>query len=1061
MTLKRYFSVFRFLLLFPIFFALCKPQSTDYSFLSYLGIANRGTYTNGVFFPSENPFHIGESSYLNGREAGNTGTVVSATGDNSTLGISTRNNGIPDIIFLFNENGIPNAVDTNGDGLADYYLCYKNQTEYSLMTGSGCTGNTVTVISGQGYDTNGDGIADNSILSQIANDNVSPTSLISPNPGIYGSTIPITITCNDNVAPGNLVYTIDSSTPTFSPIQGAISNPKLKQLSLGTIDGIYTIKYRCRDLSGNIESVHTDSYEINHNVPTVSISNLNSNGVSTQSGAINNLSFNWSSNYSGTYAIRLNASNCQSGSILQSGPVVANATNAFNLSAGSLNSGANTIFVCAKAALTGYQTLTIVRDETQPSISPTPGGGNYGTAQNVSFSCTDNNPAGCGKIAYTLDGSTPSIDGSNGTVLTGTEYQNPISIPLNTAVTLKFIGVDLSGNPSPLQSVNYYINTSVATVTTNSFSPVSQLVNASSDQSISWVSSQNGVFTLRSGTDCSAGTILSGTNSAGNVTAGVPITTTLLNSNFAQGANTVSICVANASLDPMYGSTSFSVTKDNTRPTVSSTSPANFNAGSPVSELPNPGRIQIVFNKNMNVAYGGISTGSKISNLCYPAPTNPPLSVFVYDGANWDCIDFTATYTWVSSTTLRIDFSWINFPENAKIMWSLSKDVLQDTAGNSPLSDIQQSFLTGTRNQFFKPFKTEQSICWDSNGNLVPCAGTFQDGQTQKGVARNYSIQYYSGFSNDAVTEDTVTGLKWKTCVEGKKSLLSGGVTQCADITTPIPAGSCSPVNSSNNLVKLDYWAFFSFQDTSNEVHPSGVNGCSYLNQCNSGAGYGGITDWRLPTQKELDTLSVFGYSSANAAFPSSGFPDSIANYYWSSTLRRSNPYYAWGVNYNYGAAGSFVRSNTNNIRCVSGSGGAAQVQSDPGDQTIVDSTSNLVWQKCSAGLSGATCNTGTATKPNWATALSYCNTLNLAGRSWRLPTVKELGSIVDVSSTSAIVAANATYFPNTKNSYYWTSSSYAPSPGNAWTVFFQTGEMTPFSSKSGTAYVRCISDGP
>ncbi|MCG6167179.1 DUF1566 domain-containing protein [Leptospira sp. FAT2] len=1061
MILRHSSILFRFLPLLIGFFVFCKPQSTDYSFLSYLGVANRGSYTNGVFFPSDNPFHIGDSSYLNGPNGGNTGSVVSANGDNSTLGISTRNNGIPDIIFLFNENGIPYAIDSNGDGSADYYICYKSQNEYSLMTGSGCTGNQVVVIAGQGYDTNGDGISDNNILSQINNDSLAPTSVISPNPGIYGSAVPLTIVCNDNVAPGNIVYTVDSSTPAFSPIQGSVSNPKLKQLTLGGLDGLYSIKYRCRDLAGNIESVHTDNYEINHNVPSVTISNQNSTGVSTQANTINALSFNWTSNYTGTYSIRLNASNCQSGSVLQTGPVTANAANLFSVSASNLNLGVNTIHVCAKAALTGYQTLTVVRDESQPSISSSPGGGNYGRAQNVSFSCTDNNPAGCGKIAYTLDGSSPSIDGSNGTVLTGIEYQNPISIPLNTAVTLKFIGVDLAGNTSPLQTANYFINTSVATVTTNSFSPVSQLVNATADQSVTWVSDQNGVFTFRSGSDCSVGTVLTGTNSAGNVTAGVPITTTLLNSNFAQGANTVSICVANASLDPVYGNTSFSVTKDNTRPTVSSTNPANFNAGSPVSIIPNPGRIQIVFNKNMNTSFGGISTGSRVANLCYPAPTNPPLSVFVFDGANWDCIDFTATYTWTSATTLQIDFSWVNFPENAKIMWTLSKDVLQDAAGNSPLTDIQQSFLTGMRNQFFRPLKTGQSICWDSNGNLIPCAGTFQDGQTQTGVARNYNIQYYSGFPNDAVTEDVVTGLKWKTCVEGKKSTLSGGITQCVDITTPIPAGSCAPLNSSNNPVKLDFWAFFTFQDMSNDVHPSGVNGCSYLNQCNSGSGFGGITDWRLPTQKELETLSVFGSSSAGATFPNTAFPDSIANYYWSSTLRRSNPFYAWGVNFNYGASGSFVRSNTNNIRCVSGSGGSNQTLSDPGDQTIVDSTSNLIWQKCSAGLSGNTCATGTATKPNWSTALSYCNSLSGGGRIWRLPTAKELSSIVDISSTSNTLAASSVYFPNTKNSYYWTSSSYAPSASNAWTVFFQTGEMTPFSSKSGTAYVRCVANGP
>lgn len=178
MILKRYFVLFQFLLLIFCFSFFCKPQSTDYSFLSYLGLANQGSYINGIFYPSTNPFVIGDMSHLNGLSGGDTGTVVSATGDDSTLGISTRNNGVADIIFLFDEKGIPFAIDTDGNGVADYYICYKSTKDYYLTTGSRCTGNAVTVIVGQGYDTNGDGVADNPILSQIASDSNPPNSVV-------------------------------------------------------------------------------------------------------------------------------------------------------------------------------------------------------------------------------------------------------------------------------------------------------------------------------------------------------------------------------------------------------------------------------------------------------------------------------------------------------------------------------------------------------------------------------------------------------------------------------------------------------------------------------------------------------------------------------------------------------------------------------------------------------------------------------------------------------------------------------------------------------------------
>jgi hypothetical protein len=53
--------------------------------------------------------------------------------------------------------------------------------------------------------------------------------------------------------------------------------------------------------------------------------------------------------------------------------------------------------------------------------------------------------------------------------------------------------------------------------------------------------------------------------------------------------------------------------------------------------------------------------------------------------------------------------------------------------------------------------------------------------------------------------------------------------------------------------------------------------------------------------------------------------------------------------------------------------------------------------------------------------AALYCSSLSLGGWSsgWRLPTIKELQSIVDVSSLGSI---DATYFPNTVF-YFWSST--------------------------------------
>jgi hypothetical protein len=67
----------------------------------------------------------------------------------------------------------------------------------------------------------------------------------------------------------------------------------------------------------------------------------------------------------------------------------------------------------------------------------------------------------------------------------------------------------------------------------------------------------------------------------------------------------------------------------------------------------------------------------------------------------------------------------------------------------------------------------------------------------------------------------------------------------------------------------------------------------------------------------------------------------------------------------------------------------------DNSNGTVTDQATGLVWQKCSAGLSGTSCGTGSAGTYTWANALSYCNSLSLASRTWRLPNVNERNRLI------------------------------------------------------------------
>jgi hypothetical protein len=146
---------------------------------------------------------------------------------------------------------------------------------------------------------------------------------------------------------------------------------------------------------------------------------------------------------------------------------------------------------------------------------------------------------------------------------------------------------------------------------------------------------------------------------------------------------------------------------------------------------------------------------------------------------------------------------------------------------------------------------------------------------------------------------------------------------------------------------------------------------------------------------------------------------------------------------------------------------GFARSYTDNGDGTITDNATGLVWQKCSDGLSGSTCSTGTAATINWTDALTYCssNTAGLPGSSWYLPNYLQLVSLLDFG-VSAAPFINVTYFPGTVTggNGYWSSNQI---PSSASSGSYSNGETIRMSVVSNTltnnldqistADVRCV----
>lgn len=138
----------------------------------------------------------------------------------------------------------------------------------------------------------------------------------------------------------------------------------------------------------------------------------------------------------------------------------------------------------------------------------------------------------------------------------------------------------------------------------------------------------------------------------------------------------------------------------------------------------------------------------------------------------------------------------------------------------------------------------------------------------------------------------------------------------------------------------------------------------------------------------------------------------------------------------------------------------------DNGDGTITDTTTGLVWDKCSRGqvwdntTPPGTC-TGAASTHAWAAALAEAAVANAASHrghaDWRLPNRTELESLVKIDASA--LAIDGTVFPATASAWYWTSTTYAPNPAVAWGVGFSFG--LPYAdSKTDANRVRLVRSG-
>lgn len=118
------------------------------------------------------------------------------------------------------------------------------------------------------------------------------------------------------------------------------------------------------------------------------------------------------------------------------------------------------------------------------------------------------------------------------------------------------------------------------------------------------------------------------------------------------------------------------------------------------------------------------------------------------------------------------------------------------------------------------------------------------------------------------------------------------------------------------------------------------------------------------------------------------------------------------------------------------------------GSGAITSSCCGLEWQEETAPA-----------EYTWSKALEYCASLSLLGGGWRLPSIAELYSLVDLSDeshTTPSIAIDA--FADTARALYWSSSLDGNSGQAAWGVNFSDGASQSVGIDEQHPHrVRCV----
>lgn len=224
-----------------------------------------------------------------------------------------------------------------------------------------------------------------------------------------------------------------------------------------------------------------------------------------------------------------------------------------------------------------------------------------------------------------------------------------------------------------------------------------------------------------------------------------------------------------------------------------------------------------------------------------------------------------------------------------------------------------------------------------------------------------------------------------------------------------------------------------------------------------------GYEDWRLPTRLELHSLADHSHCGTDGGGPAlnqEAFPTATLGTfrtpYWTSTPHFADYQYAVGfllgeISYDGDIGGQIVFA-----RCVR----STRERTAPSQAfevrggVVRDHRTGLEWERQPEPRDVL----NWSYEPIILPAIEYCAELTLDGGGFRLPTVKELATIVDETRVQPVI--DEEIFPGTEREFYVTSTPLGCSThlGWYWAVAFGDGVAYPMDqSYTQTAYVRCV----